>query len=263
MKSYPEGFSVVLTVPFEDKEEIAVTPVAITARLLDGSGGLVTDLGAVSFDPLLGETQVTVAPMFNGLEEGDVRAVRQLEVSIETATTVVRYDLLYIIEAEQTLVPMVNTFQTLAAAELLAMDHVNLSGWLSADETRRRASLVEAYRRITNIPMKYGIRDADGLINPREVYVIDRDMWEEMNVDAFTMLPSHYRRQLRLAQFLEANELLQGDQILARHRAGIIQETIGESSVKLSGSKLDLGISTVALQALAGYVNYDMRVRRS
>jgi hypothetical protein len=148
----------------------------------------------------------------------------------------------------------------------------NVSGWEGANETRRKSALAEAYARLIAIPMSYGVDPSEGNSDwfNKDLQTlagysneISRDMWVEIEVADFVTFPSRFRRALALAQLLEANELLQGDTVLDRFRAGIVRETIGESSMQLSAGRLDYGISIPALKALTGYISFQMRIARA
>lgn len=263
LPSYPEDYRVELTVPFQDRDGTPITPTRFTATLLDEQGDLVTDFGDLPIQAGDTQRQVTILPVFNAIEAGSAFAARRLEVEMETSDgSVYRISHSYIIEAEQTLVPVGNTFLTLEGAEIQALQHVNASGWASADDVRRRAALVEAFRRIIAFPMTYAFLDDEGRPDPLKTYNINRLMWNEITADAFRQMPSHFTRALRRAQFLEANELLLGDQVLSRHRAGIISETIGESSVRLSEGFIDWGLGADTRQALSGYLVTTFKLAR-
>jgi hypothetical protein len=261
MNFYPEGYIVEVVVPFTDLNNQPIAPTALRAALYDGEETLITDFGAISIVGASGSKTITIAANFNNLTDL-VREARVLSVEMDTAAGTVRKRHSYVIEAEQTLEIMTNTFLTYESAEISVMDFVNMTGWVAADETRRRAAMVEAYNRIVRIPMKYAPRDDLGQPITEFETVIDRDGWMVMTKDAFNMLPSHFRRALRLAQVAEANELLMGDSIGRRHRSGIITETIGESSMTLRGGQIDYGLSQSALAALSGYINYNLRITR-
>jgi hypothetical protein len=263
MNFYPADYGVELTILHQDGNAVVITPTAITAVLYDGFDVVVTDLGAISFDPAAGQTSITILGQFNQLADDEVRSARVLRVKIDTVNGVIPKTYAYVVEAEQSLKVMVNTFQSYEAADLQAMDTANIVGWASADETRRRAALSEAFRRLISVPMRYGVRDADGHMDVRDLSYIARDVWLEITADTYATFPSHFKRALCRAQFLEANELLAGDVVGDRRRAGILSETIGESSMQLNAAQVDYGVSRAAMQALTGYIDFNMRLVRS
>lgn len=272
MNFYPEDYSVEVTVAFTDLNGQPVVPTAINAVLLDGEDQVIVDFGSLVVDAGATSKTITVPREFNVLGEGELRAARILRVELVTAAGNIPRSMTYAVESEQRLEIMTNTFQSYEAAELMALDVPNVAGWTTASEDQRKAALVEAYRRIVSIPMKFPTYGAqkpwdgfDTLIS-RSVTaetIITRDGWDDVSASLFAEFPSKFRKALRRAQFLEANELLQGDGVGAKHRAGIVTETIGESSVTLRSGRIDYGVASQTLQALSGYVYFNMRIERA
>jgi hypothetical protein len=264
MLFYPEDYTVEVIVPFTDKNGAPITLTAFRAALYDGDGELLIDYGNLPFTQLDGQKTVTVLAALNQLAtENTLREARVLRVEMDTAAGTVRKSLSYVIEAEQTVKVMVNSFQGYESAEIQALDFVNLTAWLASDETRRRAALVEAYRRLIQIPMKYLPVDINQNTLSGIETTISRSDWIEMTLVEFNELPDHFRRALRTAQVLEANEILSGDSISRKHRAGIITETIGESSVTLNKASADYGLSRPALAVLVGYLDNRITIARA
>jgi hypothetical protein len=270
MKFYPEDFNVEVIVPFTDLNGAAVTPSAVNAVLYDTDDEVIVDFGSLPFDTGDTSKSVMVAKAFNILEDGELRAGRILRIELVTAAGTIPRSFSYVIESEQRLQLMTNTFLTFEGAEILAIDIPNVTGWTTASEDQKKAALVEAYRRLTAIPMKYLLAPLDtfgwNTLSPRDIeteQVITRSMWGELTADDYAEFPTHFKKVLRRAQILEANELLQGDTVLKKHRAGIVSETIGESSVTLRDGKVDYGISSQAMSALAGYIYFNARIARA
>jgi hypothetical protein len=158
---------------------------------------------------------------------------------------------------------MKNSFMTYELAEVTSADFVNATGWAVADANLRKTALIESFARLTMIPMKYHPLDANGEPDRTVENVILRDEWVAMNAAGYNALPVHLRRALRRAQFIEANELLQGDVLSQKRRAGVLSETIGESSVRLNAGVIDYGVGTETLSALAGYIHFNMKIVRA
>lgn len=268
MKLYPENYVVSVIVNFTDLNGQAIVPTAVRAKLYDGDDMEVVDFGSL---PLVdGATSKTIAipAEFNVLGEGQLSAARILRVELETASGVVRRSTSYIIEGEFRLALMNNSFQSIEAAELLARDMPNLTGWNAASDERRFAALIESFNRLTRIPMKFTTQEPGvDLYTPLEREanrtIIGRDDWAGISETEFLTWPAHFRKTLRRAQLYEANELLEGDTMGKKARAGILSETIGESSVRLSGSKLDIGIGSQTLTALSGHIHFEFRIARA
>ncbi len=263
MDFHPENYDVVITVPFSDAAGTEVTPSAASAKVLDGDGAEVVDLGVLAFANDATSSDVTIAGAFNVLPVGERFAIRILEVSMTFPAGTLKRRFSYAVEADVALTLMENTFMSFEYASLVSTEFVNKTGWAVSDEGARKTALVEAYNRLTRIPMKWNPRDVDGNPIRTQENVIPRDLWIEIDSDGFANFPTHFKRALRRAQFVEANELLQGDTISAKRRAGILAETIGESSMRISENMVDYGVSTETLTTLAGYIHFDMRIGRA
>lgn len=267
LRVYPEDYIVSVDVVFTDHDGQPVTPTAVKAALWDGEDQLVEDFGDIAFDPSEGRVSVVIPAAFNRLAAGELQAARILRVEIHTASGLIRRSHSYIVEGEFRLQLMVNSFQSIEAAEILARDMPNLSGWSGADEDRRYAALIDAFNRLTRIPMRFRNPDPGRELTVEQAMyseetIISRDAWPSVTEQEFHTWPAHFRKALRQAQLAEANELLEGDAISRRHRAGIISETIGESSMTLKGNMVDMGISKQALSYLSGHIYYNFRIAR-
>lgn len=263
MDFYPENYTVTLTVPFVDPVGTRVTPFSAVARLLDGEGAQIVDLGALVFPAEATQTEVVIPGIHNTLAAGEHRAVRILSVTLALAGGNVERRFSYAVETETRLAVMQNSFMTYESAQVLASDFVNPIGWLISDENTRKTALVQAYQRLTQIPMKFHPLDVLGEPIRSVESVILRDEWVELSYDDFAAWPAHFKLALRRAQFIEANQLLAGDPLGEKRRAGILSETIGESSMRLSANMVDYGVSTETLAALAGYIYFSMRIGRA
>ncbi|MGV1754836.1 hypothetical protein [Agrobacterium sp. CG674] len=278
MKFYPEDYSVEVIVNFTDLNGAAVTPTAVNAVLYDGEDTVLEDFGSLELMPDATSQTVIVPAALNSLPDGELRAARILRIELVTPAGSIRRAHSYVIESEQRLEIMTNTFQSYEAAEIQALDVPNVTGWLTASEDQRKAALVEAFRRVTQIPMKFTIYGPNSALSstgwrpdwnsvaPREILeeqIITRDGWEEVTAELYSGFPTKFKKALRRAQFMEANEMLQGDTVGQKHRSGIVTETIGESSVTLRAGRVDYGVSSQTLQALVGHVYFNMRTVRA
>lgn len=294
MQLYPENYDVTISFAFTDYNGADVEPVSIVAALYNGDEELVFDFGSVAFDLADGKVDVMIPAEFNYLGD-EMAAARILRVTLETAAGAIHRSSSYIVEGEVRLSLMRNSFQSIEAAELLARDVPNLAGWSGAPRDARFAALISAYYRLTRIPLRFveanrnNIADRETLIlreAPRGTEAQDFSplihathrpvgynrefplttnvlVWSTMTSDDLMLLPLDFRRKLRLAQLAEANEMLENDAVARKHRAGIISETVGESSVMLRGNRLELGIGRAALEYLTGHIYYNFKVARA
>ena len=262
MKYYVEDSTVEVVVNFVDRNGSSIEPTEIKATLFDGEDNEIIDFGSLPFEQTDKEKSIVIPSEFNKLQPEELQSARILRVELVTEHGTIYQSLSYIIETEQRLVIMNNTFQTYEAAEIEANNQPNLLGWSAASEEQKKSALVEAYNRLVSIPMRFDRFDNYGRPLGKQ-YVILAHTWQELTRDDFSEFPTHFKKVLRRAQLIEANELLQGDSIARKRRSGVITEKIGESWLTLRPDKLDYGVSNQTLTTLAGYIYYRMTVARA
>jgi hypothetical protein len=275
MKLYPENYDVVITVMFSDGNGMAVAVSQVTAVVYDGDDQQLSDLGSIPLDAGLSAVNIIIPAADNVLGEGETAAARILRVELTTATGILRQSFSYIIEAESRLELLNNTFISLESAEVMARDMPSLKAWATDDDDKKAAALINAFARLSRVQLRYAkdhltqeggttsrpwppgrdLCDQDVVIRPGE--------WAKKTKEEFLAMPPVFRKAVRSAQLIEANDILTDDPIASRHRAGVISETIGESSVMLRGGRLELGVSLDALRALTGFVYYNIRTARA
>jgi hypothetical protein len=275
MKLYPENYDVAITVMFSDGSGMAVAVSQVTAVLYDGDDQQLSDLGSIPLDPGLSAVNIIIPAADNVLGVSETAAARILRVELTTAIGILRQSFNYIIEAESRLELLNNTFISLESAEVMARDMPSLKAWAAADDDKKAAALINAFARLSRVQLRYAkdhltqeggttsrpwppgrdLCDQDVVIRPGE--------WAKKTKEEFLAMPPVFRKAVRSAQLIEANDILTDDPIATRHRAGVISETIGESSVMLRGGRLELGVSLDALRALTGFVYYNIRTARA
>jgi hypothetical protein len=277
IKLYPENYDVAIDVLFTDNSGAPLNVTGVSASVRDGDDRELADFGEIPFDLADGKVTITVPANLNVLGEGELSAARTLRAYIGNGTIVFPRFLSYIIEAESRLEILNNTFLTLPAAEILARDNPRLKGWAAADDEKKSAALINAYTRLSRVQLRYAKPRAEADVattirtyDPTRLYREDCDVvirpgdWgSRFTKEDFLAMPADFRKALRLAQLVEANEVLTDNPFEARHRAGVISETVGESSIMLRGGKLELGVSTETLRALTGFVYYNVRLARA
>ncbi|QIG69076.1 hypothetical protein EVB78_043 [Rhizobium phage RHph_N1_15] len=275
IKLYPENFDVAIDVLFTDNNGDPLAVTTVTAHLYDGDDVEIEDFGSIPFTLADGKVTVTVPADLNVLGEGETSAARTLMVYLGNGTIVLPRIHSYIIEAESRLELLNNTFITLPAAEVLARENPRLTAWAAAADDKKIAALINAYTRLSRVQLRYlkerpeaevatSVRPYDPTSerDSCDVVIKPGDWGTRFNKVDFLAMPYDFRKAVRTAQLIEANEVLTDNPFEARHRAGVISETVGESSIMLRGGKLELGVSIDALRALTGFVYYNVRLAR-
>lgn len=232
-------------------------PSRITAFILDEDHSQVHDLGEVSPSISEGSFLLVIPSSVNTLPSHKSRAARIVVCKMEFAEGETEERHSYGIVSTIRVRPMVNSFVTFERASLIAADSPNLAGWYSASDDHKKTALVEAFKRVTRIPMWHG----GGTL--RKIVIVSPSDWLNLSQQVFDALPVRFSSALMQAQILEANQLLQGDEIAERRRAGIIEETVGESTVKLDTSVVDRGICDEALKVLSEFIYEEFSIGRA
>lgn len=266
MKIFPENYAAAIWIPFVDPNGAEVTPSQVKARLFAEDGALIVDFGPLPFDPVLKGKEIVVPASFNLLGAGVFEEIRILKVELVTAAGSIRKTCNYVVQGDRELSVTENSFMSFGEAIMQSRVVANIEAWTGATEEQQFAALIEAFNRIIHIPLKYKVSSPLSRFDVMETCAltvsITRDHWEEIDLATFNAFPATFKKALKLAQIIEANEILSGDDISRRHRAGIISETVGESSMMLRGGAVDFGASAATLRALAGFVSYEWKVNR-
>lgn len=268
MNSYAAGTTVTLSIPFEDLNGETLEPTALSWRLLDQYEEEILPSASIALVPAETETTITVPGSSNALLDGEIDAVREVELTITTAAglNVIRYT--YFIKSPVRLKLLVNSFQTYSHACLTADGIHGLDGWAGASEQERCVCLQEAYLRITRVGFRVRFPDAydtQAHLSAHKEEGISPRMWSVMSIaDYANVYPEVFRAALRRAQVAEADSILGGNIIAQRRELGLLSETIGQSSMMFrSGKPLNFGISAAALRYLEGYVDIKMMLTRT
>jgi hypothetical protein len=150
---------------------------------------------------------------------------------------------------------------------MIAREIPNIPGWEGAADRDRLTALLDAYDRLTRIGFRIPRRflgDWQSRIEWTSEEFIPPLRWSEMTLQRFNDYHPRFKTALRKAQVCEADVILGGDVIADRRRAGLLSESIGESSMMFrSGKPLNLGISHRSLEYLSGFVDIRITMGRA
>lgn len=264
MLSYPVGATVPVTIALIDQNGDPVTPTGLSYVVYDETDAVLVTATTIPVEtPAQTEVSINVPGASNATAGG-----RLVELTITTDNGPIVSSSSYLIAPTRRLVLLDNTFQTYIQACLIAQTMPNQIGWLGAEKTDQEQALIEAYTRL--VRFSYLIRwpenvDAQDFLHWKEVDRIIPQMWPLMTEELFDRYPASFRIALRKAQVAEANEILRGDKLGDKRRAGVFSESVGESKMMfMPGIRaLQLGASRAALDYLKGYVDARITITRS
>lgn len=274
MQFYPANADLPLTLSVGQLTGLDITPDSINWRVLDAS-----ETPLSSFAPIAGyagadQFALTVPASLNQLPQGVLRDARVLQLSIHDADgNAFPARLVYGVQGDFKLEFMVNSYQTLAQAELAASALTGLSAWGSATEDQKAQAMIDAYNRIGKLSFNVKLnRSTTTAFMENEGFLVDNThylpptylltYWRTENLNevpatTVSTLPKAFLAALGRAQVLEADSLMSAasGSTEARRNGGVTSETVGESSVRFrDGKPLSMIVSNAALRALGGFV---------
>lgn len=207
----------------------------------------------------------------NQLSPGNVREGRIIVTEFTLANTLIITERsMYIIERGNVLVPYVNSWQTLAQAEVLSLSMSGVDDWKQSSDDQKLISLESAYASLCRLtytvldPNSSGLKTALGFDDStasNRVLISDINSIDGLIVQTF---PQPFLLALRRAQLAEANFSLSDQSITEKRAGGLMSETVGESSqMWRPGKPILLGACRAALNELIGYIHYGKHIARA
>ena len=278
MNTYRSGSTVTEEIQLVDDTGIPLIPISVTYRILNESGIELVAQTATSFAVNDSSVTVVTSTIINALTAGSLKGFRVIELKLTFDTGNVTYlNNSYLLEVENSLVQMTNSYQTLNEAKLLLLDMPDMPAWEVATDRKRMAAMTEAFLRIGKLNYNiYGL-----LIPSRENTVVSN----RINIDfggtesvsyfrtrptlnaltqiEFAALPSLFSIAVKKAQLSEADIILGGDPISKKREEGLMSDSVGESSVMFrQGKPLLLAVGRRTLDYLSGWVYFSPRLGR-
>jgi hypothetical protein len=262
MIGIPVGSDATLDVPFVDLNGDPVTPTGLAYAVYDGEGVPIVELTPIA--DLTGTHATITVPAGLHAQPGGYSI--QLFITVGSQTFI--EEVVYGVFAVNSLVFLKNSFQTFAQAFYLATNIPNLTSITGSSKKEIVPALIEAFDRITKLNFVIPwpeLLDMQSRIAPHYKQGLTPLMWPLMTEELFAQYPENFRKALCKAQVVEANQILTGDSYASRRRAGLMSESVGESSMmfKAGVRPLDLGMSREALDCLTGFLNNRITTTRA
>ena len=291
MEIYLAGTAVSLTVPLVDRSGNALDVASAEYRVVDQAGhevvargplnGLDGSNAVVTIDAAV--NQVTTIPdtiTSNDIDKYMTREARTVELFLtDTLGNVTMIAKSYALETPDPLIVGLNSFQTFAQADLMALEIPNMTAWNAATEHEKITALIEARQRICQLNfwllnsninwgqdnLNYvpeGAYQSPYATNGNRMFIFNGNL-SLLTPAQFSRLPVRFIAALRRAQVAEADQILGGSPVDARRQEGLMLESIGEVKQMFRPSKpLDLPISKRALRYLSQFVTFAKRIGR-
>lgn len=222
--TYDAGTDVEACVDLEDRSGAQVVPDSATYRVLDADDAEVV---ASTVIVLVGDEiqlSAVISAVSNALDTGEYRDYRRVEFTFlkDSDTFVKHFD--YIIDAPVVLVIGSNSYQTYGRALVTAADVGDIPWFTDAALEVQTRALADAYSALGTM--------AFTVLNVRQAPMT------ALTAAELTALDVRFLKALRVAQLVEANETLDPESIHQKRVAGLMAESIGESSMMFRPEKV-------------------------
>lgn len=205
------------------------------------------------------EVAVTILAVNNALPVGQTIASRVVTLWITgtglSAGTVTQRASYVLLALDRLPVPSLS-FQSLAAADMIAYDLAKVPSWGSATDSQKINAMLEARNRLVRLRYSWTPGDWQNRVSPY-AELVDERLFNEMTELDWADLDAQFKVALQRAQVLEAESLLTVDSDAEYRAAGVVSVTIGESSRtflrSMSGSA-KLPVCARAMKVLSRYL---------
>ena len=278
---YLQSTDVTLVVDLVDASGNALEVTSATYRVINQDGTeLVATIGVPDFAAQDTQATIVIPGSLNTVAAGNTREIRSVELYCVTASGTVAFSRNYAVEVTDPLQMAVNTFQSFAQAQLTALDVPNIPAWDAASDQQKIQALMDAREHV--VQLNFNLLNSNVNFGQDQLAYVPEGQFQSsyvarnslfifngnlaiLNATQFATLPEKFKRQLRLAQIVEANAILGGSPDEDKRMGGIVEETIGESTQKFrtAGVPLRLPVCRRALGYLSYYVTFAKRIGRA
>lgn len=251
METYFANQPLSISIPLSTSNgNVVLDPTDVTYRVLDATGYEFSPAAPVAVVAGSGMADIAIDGIAAQLQVGEVRSYRQIEVTFKSAgVTHICYDE-FLIELMDSLIVMVNSFQTYGDAAVRCAEITGLESFASATRRERITALSNAY--ITLSRLEYQIPPYYSPVRIQGLSEYD-----------FEALHQGLTSALKMAQVIEANEALDSFSILKKRQQGLMSETIGESSMMFRPEKvLNVPMTRRGMDLLRPYLVWNMSIGR-
>lgn len=261
------------TISVVDDAGNKIDGVSASWELFDDRGVSITAGAIADFDATADAVTFEVDAASLALPANATSAGREIVVSLTLADgDKVELRDYFLVVSAQPLALMQNSFVTYPEALALRQEFGKLDGWDVNERARQASALTEAYRRLCRMSFRApGYRNSQNNVGyaafgtgiEETLFGGNRCRVSTLTLEEFDALPEPFRRAMKRAQLAEADALLGGDPIGDKRKAGIISETVGESSAFFQSKPyLNLPISRQAYEEVKRYVFLKIKIQR-
>ena len=267
MQNYKPGTSVSLTFSLVDESGAVLAPTSLSWRILDEAESVLQDW---TTEPVPDDITVAlvVPALLTLITAPATRGIRTVELEVVTDTGTISLSESIMLQGATALAFGVNSFQTYAQALLLSEDFTDdqTPGWTGAQRETREKALIAAYQRILLLPIGMHFDNSQSLMTVDAVFErsFGQSMLRDLSPVQMAALYKPMLDDLRRAQVIEAEFILNMDPVSQARADGLSSITTGESSQTFrAGRPLELPVCAKAIAELQRWVRFGARINRS
>lgn len=259
MKTFDAGESFSLKIDISQVEN----PTSATYEIADQTGVILSPEAPVAVYGDDTEAEIAITSELTTLGEDERRRmlVVKLTVAGSDGELIKFFESVLIQDLTKLDIPR-ESFQTVHEANMLAMDIYQIDNWLAAGHEDRRKALIEAAHRIKTL--RFTMMDELGEDHVTWGGIQSGFAFETMTQETFDELPEPFLEDLKIAQLIEADEILgYGATAESKRRSGILSDTVGETSQMFrTGKPVHTGICMRAFRYLTRWISTSWRIGR-
>lgn len=244
MNTYIDGNAGILVIDLVDDNGNSLSATSVEYSIADGKGvqklarqslsGFVTGDSVATIN--LSTAVNTMAPIGNLDDEDVLLTIREPRVVTLYLTTddgnKVQTEI-YVVERANLLVEGVNSYVSYSEAVVGAMSFVGLDNWSNATKNERITALLLAARKIKEIALEFDEGDMK-----RVSYKLNRVFaLKDIGQSDYLGMDAKFKEDVGLAQILEANALLEKDEMHDLIDNGVTAKKIGETYITFRQTK--------------------------
>jgi hypothetical protein len=248
-----------------DLTELELEPTSVEYRVVDGddveliaqtiAGDFVVGSGEYVLTVPAANNQVAPVAPYDGRTFVPATAARTVYLWVTgtgAASGTVLLQQHYLLTLEDRLLVPQSSFQTLAGAEQVALDLVQIDAWEAASERDKIGALMQARDHIASMSFRFKPEDWQSRVMP----VTSLHDFAFMTADEWATMDANFKRDLKRAQVIEAAHILEADEHENAREQGIVSKTVGESSTTYRQTRrAQMPLCDRAMRVLAKYIS--------
>ena len=261
--NYLAGNDVTLPIELLDDDGNTILGNSVTYKVTDERGAVIVPITLLA---TFTANDISITLVITALQNTlpvttdvtSLRGLRFIEIYISNDTGIVKKEFSYIIESDNLLVAGINSFQSYQLAIFNAGSIDKVNAFNAAHKSDKIIALIRSRQLIGRLSFKYGFDNFQYLsrnFHSREILLATQAQFEAY--------PVQFKEALARAQVIQANDLLDDNEVTQLRKDGLTSIQVGEAKQSFRfDAPLETVVSRRTMKELAKYINYTVRVSR-